>query len=179
MLNLRNGKWLINCSYNANKTRTCNHLDALSTYLNLQSTTYEKILILGDFNVGIEEQHIKAFCDNYNLTSLIKQPTCYKNPNNLTCIDLILYNTLRSFQSTCVIGTGLSDFHLMTVTAMKKSFRKFHSRLINYRSHKNFSNEAFRECLLEKLSKEIFENNDEGLRRFCDINLQVLNQHAP
>ena len=156
----------------------CNHLDALSTYLDLHSTTYEKILILGDFNVGIEEQHIKAFCDNCNLTSLIKQATCHKNPNNPTCIDLILSNTPRSFQSTCVIETGLSDFHLMTLTVMKKSFRKFHPRLINYRSYKNFSNEAFRECLLEKLSKEIFENNDEGLQMFCDINLQVLNQHA-
>ena len=178
-LNLRNEKWLINCSYNPNKSMIGNHLDALSTYLDLHSTTYEKILILGDFNVGIEEQHMKTFCDNYNLTSLIKQPTCYKNPNNPTCIDLILSNTPRSFQSTCVIETGLPDFHLMTLTVMKKSFRKFHPRLINYRSYKNFSNKAFRECLLEKLSKEIFENNDEGLQRFCDINLQVLNQHAP
>ena len=127
----------------------------------------------------IEDQHMKAFCDNNNLTSLIKQPTCYKNPNNPTCIDLILCNTCRSFQSTCVIETGLSDFHLMTLTVMKKSFRKFHPRLINYRSYKNFSNEAFRECLLQKLLKEIFENNDEGLQRFCDINLQVLNQLAP
>ena len=79
----------------------CNHLDALSTYLDLHSTTYEKNLILGDFNVGIEEQHMKAFCDNYNLTSLIKHPTCYKNPKILpTCIDLILSNTPRSFEST-------------------------------------------------------------------------------
>ena len=122
---------------------------------------------------------MKAFCDNYNLASLIKQPTCYKNPNNPTCIDLILSNTPRSFQSTCVIETGLSDFHLMTLAVMKKSIRKFHARLINYRSYKNFSNEAFRECLLENFQKEIFENNHEGLRRFCDINLQVLNQHAP
>ena len=30
-LNLRNEKWLINCSYNPNKTMTCNHLEALST----------------------------------------------------------------------------------------------------------------------------------------------------
>ena len=177
-LNLRNEKWLINCSYNPNKFMICNHLDALSTYLDLHSIC-EKILILGDFNVGIEEQHMKAFCDNYNLTSLIKQPICYKNPNNPTCIDLILSNTPRSFQSTCVIETGLSDFHLMTLTVMKKNFRKFHPRLINYRSYKNFSNETFRECLLKKLSKEVFENNNEGLLRFCDINLQVLNQHAP
>ena len=59
---------------------------------------------------------MKAFCDYYNLISLIKQPTCYKNPNNPTCIDLILSNTSRNFQSTCVIETGLSDFHLMTLT---------------------------------------------------------------
>ena len=162
-LNLRNEKWLINCSYNPNKTMICNHLDELSTYLDLHSTAYEKILILGDFNVGIVEQHMKAFCDNYKLTSLIKQPTCYKNPNNPTFIDLILSNTPRSFQSTCVIEAALSDFHLMTLTVMKKSFRKLHPRLTNYRSYKNFSNEAFRECLREKLSKEIFENNDDGL----------------
>ena len=122
---------------------------------------------------------MKAFCNNYNLTSLIKQPTCYKCPNNPTCVDLILSNTPRSFQNTCVIETGLSDFHLMTLTVMKKRFRKFHPRLINYRSHKDLLNEAFRECLLEKLSKEVFVNNDEELPRFGDINLQVVNQHAP
>ena len=42
-LNLRNEKWLISCSYNPNKTMICNHLDALSTYQDLHSTTYEKI----------------------------------------------------------------------------------------------------------------------------------------
>ena len=79
----------------------CNHLDASSTYLDLHSKTYEKILILGDFNVGIDEQHMKDLCDNYNLTSIIKHPTCYKNRNNPTYIDLFLSNTPRSFQSTC------------------------------------------------------------------------------
>ena len=122
---------------------------------------------------------MKAFCNNYYLTSLIKQRTCYKNPNNPTCIDLILSNTPRSFQSTCVIETGPSDFHLLALTIMKKSFRKLLPRLINYRPYKNVSNEAFRECLRQKLSKEVFVNNDEGLQQFCDINLQVLNQHAP
>ena len=58
---------------------------------------------------------------------------------------------------------------------MKKGFRKFHPRLINY---KNFSNEVFRKSLLGKLSKEVFINNEEVLKRFSDINLQVLNQNA-
>ena len=64
------------------------HLDALSKYLDLYSSTHEKIL-LGDFNVGIEEQKMKSFCENYNFTRLTKQPTCYKNPDSPTCIYLI------------------------------------------------------------------------------------------
>ena len=165
---------MINCLYNPNKTMICNHLDSLNTFLHLHFTTYEKVFISGDCNIGIEEQYTKAFCDNCNLTSLIKQPTCCKNPSNPTCIGLILSSTPRSFQITCVIETGLSDFHLMTLTFMKKSFR-FQPQLINYRSYKKFSNEAFRECSLEKLLKEVFVNNDEGLQMYCDINLQLLN----
>ena len=61
---------------------------------------------------------------------------------------------------------------------MKKSFRKFQSPIISYRSYNSFLNEAFRKCLLEKLSKEVFVNNDDRLQKFCDINLQVLHQHT-
>ena len=46
----------------------CNHLDALSTYLHLDSTTYEKALILGDCKVAIEEQHTKIFA----ITTILK-----------------------------------------------------------------------------------------------------------
>ena len=36
---------------------------------------------------------MKALCDNYNLTSLIKQLTCYTNSNNPTFTDMVLSNT--------------------------------------------------------------------------------------
>ena len=115
-----------------------NHLDALSKCLDLYSSKYEKVLILGALNTDIEEKHMKYFCVNYKLKSLIKQSTCYKNPDNPACIDLLLTNAPRSFQSTCVLETGLSDFHLMTLTVMRRSFRKLQPRIINYRSYKNF-----------------------------------------
>ena len=50
---------------------------------------------------------------------------------------------------------------------------------MNYRSYKHFSSEAYRESLLQELSKEIFVDNDEGLQRFCEININILNRHAP
>ena len=49
-----------------------------------------------------------------------KQPTCYKNPDNPTCTDLLLNNVSRSFQSTFILKAELSKFHLITLTAMTK-----------------------------------------------------------
>ena len=92
---------------------------------------------------------MKTFCDIYSLTGLIKQPTCYKNPSHPKCHDLILTNEPRSFQTTCVIETGLSDFHLMTLTVMRKSFKKLKPGVINYRPDKHL-NEIFRESLSQQ-----------------------------
>ena len=178
-LNLRNSKWLVNCSYNPDRNNISAHLVRLSKSLDVFSSNYNKLLLLGDFNVGVDENHMKYFCENYDLKSLIKQPTCYKNPDCPTCIDLMLTNVPRSFQSTCVIETGLSDFHLMTLTVLRKIFKKFQPKLIKYRSYKTFSNEAYRETLINNLSKENFINNDGDFQRFCDISLNALNKHAP
>ena len=120
-LNLRNNRWLLNCPYNPHKNNIGNQL---SDFLDSHSSAYEKVLILGYFNVEVDDQNMKTFCDSYSLTSLIKQPTCYKNPSHPKCIDLMLNNVPQSFQTTCVIETGLSDFHLMTITVMRKSFKK-------------------------------------------------------
>ena len=91
----------------------------------------------------------------------------------------MLTNVPRSFQSTCIVESGLSDFHMMTLTVMRKSFKKFQPKIINYRSYKHFRNEAFRETLLKNLSQENFVNNDNGFQRFCSISLNSLEKHAP
>ena len=81
-----------------------NHLVTLEKFLDLHSSKHEKVLILGDFNVGVNKKRMQLFCETYNLKNLIKQTTsCYKNPNSPTCIGLILTNVPRIFQSACVI----------------------------------------------------------------------------
>ena len=74
-------------------------------------------------------------------------------------------NVPSMFQSTCVLQTGLSGFDLMTLTVMRKAFKKMHPRVINYRSYRGFSNETFRVSLINNLSKEVFVNNDDGLEK--------------
>ena len=156
-----------------------NHLATLSNFLDLHSSKYKKMLILGDFNIEIDEPHMKSFCETYNLTNLIKQPTCYKNPDNPTCIDLILTNNSRTFQSTCVIETGLSDFHLVTLTIMRKTFKEKRPRIINYRLFEHFSNEEFRKSSIDNLSNQIYVNSGDGFNRFCKISIDTLNSFAP
>ena len=108
---LHKKKRLINCSYNPHKNNIKYHLETISRTLDTFSTKYENVLLLGDF-----DEAMKNFCSSYCLNSLIKQPTCFKNPENPSCIDLILTNKTRSFQSACVVETGLSDFHRMTIS---------------------------------------------------------------
>ena len=63
------------------------------------------------------------FCELNELSSLIDKPTCYKNFDKTKCIDLILTNKPSYFQNSNVFQTGLSDFHLLTVTEFKMVFQ--------------------------------------------------------
>ena len=131
--NLQKKKWLLCCSYNPNKNAIKSDLEILHKGLALYSSKYENLIVLGGFNVGVNNSDITVFCDRYDL----KCPTCYKNPENPSCIDLILTNNPKCFQSSCVLETGVSDFHRMTITVMKTTFKKFQLRIIHYMELKN------------------------------------------
>ena len=124
-ISLHKKKWLLNCPYNPHKNKICDHLDVITKKLDAYYGKYGNVVFLGDFNAGTEGISIKSFCRSYNLTSLMKQPTCLKNPEKPSCIDLILTNKPKSFQSTCVIETGLSDFY-KTCLSLKCTFKNFH-----------------------------------------------------
>ena len=139
--------------------------------------TYEHILILGDFNSPVSEIEMKGFCELYDLQNLIKEPTCYKNVNNPSSIDVMLTNRNMSFQNTMVIETGLSDHHKMTVTVLKTYFQKKDPIIINYRCYKHLNEFEFRNDLVELL--ESFENKIMDYDDFNEIFLIVLDKYAP
>ena len=103
--NLQKKKWLLRCSCNPNNNAIKNHLEILHKGLALYSPKYENFIVLGDFDVGMDNSDMTVFCDTYDLKFLIKEPTCYKNPENPSCIDLILTNNPKCFQSSCVAET--------------------------------------------------------------------------
>ena len=128
---------------------------------------------MGDFNASVSEKCLEEFCNLNGLTSLIKKPTCFKNPDKPTCIDLILTNQPSCFQHNKVFETGLSDFHLLTVTEFKMSFQKLQPKVINYRNHKSFDNEKFRLDIFK------INLNTTGLEGFMKTVSRIFNKHAP
>ena len=114
-IKIRKKKWLLCCSYNTHKNNISNHLHHLSKSLDVYLKHYN-LLILGDLNSELK--------DFLMLTSLNKESTCFKNPNNPSCIDLFYTNRSRYFQNTSSIETGISDFHKLVVTVLKMFYKK-------------------------------------------------------
>ena len=58
------------------------------------------------------------FCDIFDFSSVIEEPTCFKNPGK----DVTLTNVWHSFQNIFVIAMGLLDFHKMTANVKEMIF---------------------------------------------------------
>ena len=140
-INLKKRKWLLISSYNPHKDMIQNHLKSIGGQLDDLCLKYEHFILIGDFNSEMCEDAMKMFCSIYNLKNLVKEPTCFKNVDNHSCIDLILTNKPLYFQKTTVIETGISDFHKLTVTTMKSNFQKQEPIIFNYRNYKRFNND--------------------------------------
>ena len=117
-IHLGSNKWLLFTGYNPHRETISHFLKNVGNPLDKYLSTYDNLLLIGDFNSEINDSEMTSFCETYNLKNLIKEPTCYKNPLNPSSIDVILTNKFRSFQDSRAIETGLSDFHKMTITTL-------------------------------------------------------------
>ena len=88
----------------------------------------------------------------------------------------MLPNKNRSFQTSCAIETGLSDFHKMAVSILKYYFAKAELKVIFYGDYKNFSNESFRSIITNK-NRNLQDHN--VLDSFLDICKYALDKTVP
>ena len=88
--------------YNPNKNLISNHLQCLNRIIDEFSKNYDNVIFLGDLSACIIDNAMTSFCSLNDLTCLIDQTTCYKNPDKPTCIDLILTNRPNYFQKICL-----------------------------------------------------------------------------
>ena len=167
-------KWLFLGCYKPPNFKDLEFTDIVAKLIDSYSQNYENVLIIGDLNMVTENTHLNNLLQLYNLTPLIKEPTCYQsqNPN---CIDHILTNKKNLFKLSKTFETGLSDHHKLISTLMKSGIVKGPPKKKVYRSYKNFNAVHFESDLKPKI--EILEGStyDEFEKEF----INVLDKHAP
>ena len=155
-LNFRKCKWLLSGTYHPQSQSDeyfSNNLDkALDTY-----SRYDKVLLVGDFNTEISEQRIESFLFMHEPCNLVKEKTCFKNMQNLSCIDLLLTNNVYAFQQTIAICTGLSDCHELALTVLKTAAPRSQPKEITYRDCKQFDSSKFKKELKKKVTIKIID----------------------
>ena len=71
----------------------------LNHYTNVLS--YENIIIFGDLNFDMlcaeKSQILNDICDIFNLSQLVKGPTCFKKVCNPSLVDVIITNKKNVF----------------------------------------------------------------------------------
>ena len=87
-------------------------------------------------------------CQTYNLERIVNKPTCFKSPENPSCMNLVLNNKEYRFLKAKSVETGLSDFHKMVVSIFKTSFKKQKRKIVKYRDYKRFNKEKLYHIVL-------------------------------
>ena len=107
-LNSRRENWLVVSVYKPPTQNATSFLNCLPQIINFYSITYEKQVIIGDFNVTPDNRSMRVFEDLCNLINLVKTTTRFKGTES--CIDLLLTNQKYSFENTNCGSFGTSQF---------------------------------------------------------------------
>ena len=132
---------------------------------------------MGDFNVDVKEVSLHLFYNQYKLRSLNKDPACYKNIDNPSSIDLLLTNSAKSFESSCTIETGFSDFHKLVVTVLNEKHERMPPKITQYRDYKKFDYAIFNNNLRKQTENLNFSELDFATIR--KIFMEIFDKFAP
>ena len=144
-------KWLFLGIYKPPSQNDIEFLRRISLILDYYLPTCVNFVVIGDFNLPVENSHLEAIIQAYDLSSLIKKPTCYQS-HTPSCIDLILTNRKHLFQLSNTFETGLSDHHKLICTILKSGGFKGEPIEKIYRSYKTFDVDQFQDVLKIKLA---------------------------
>ena len=171
-INLRKQKFLLFGSYRSPRQEAEYFLKLVNFALDTYRQTYDRFILIGDFNLNETDPLMSEFLHNNDSKNLVKENTCFKNPNNPSCIDLFITNSSVSFQNTTTLASGLSDGHKMILTVLKTTFPKAKRKEIIYRYYKNYDLNIFKNDLRKNIESV------DNYKVFETEFINVLNNHA-
>ena len=98
-------------------------------------------MLIGDFNLTIENKHLEELLSLFNIKKLISSPTCFQSINP-TCIDLILTNQEDLFSNSNTCEVGISDHQHLVSTIVNKKIWKGSTKTLFYRDYKKFNKQG-------------------------------------
>ena len=100
------------------------YFSRVSNCLDAFSPTFDRFLLVGNCNADYSKETLFNFLQMHNAANIVKDKTCFKSWNNLSCTGLFITKWSWCFQNTTVFSTGLSDFYKIAVAVLKASFSK-------------------------------------------------------
>ena len=171
---ISNKKWLLLGIYNPPSQNEALFVEQIKLALNTYSATYKNLILLGDFNMTTENSKLQDLMHAFFLEKFIKEPTCFKSTAPTT-IDLIVTNQKSLFMKSSAYESGLSDFHKLITTILRKSITKRNPGNILYRDYKIFDQKKFEDEL--RSQSESIKTVDYS--QFHEIFLETLDAIAP
>ena len=121
-INLRKCKWLLFAMYHPPSQCDKYFFHYLRRSLDIYSASYDKFVLIGDFNSEESEDTLAHFLNYHNASNLVRDKICFKSLSNPICIDLIITNKPGCFQNTIAASIGLSGCHKFVTTILKSIF---------------------------------------------------------
>ena len=137
-LSIKSLKWLCIGLYKPSSQNGKYFLDNLLLALTKMSSEYENVMLIGNFNLTVENKNLEVFMNTSDLECLIKKPTCFQS-DGPSCIDLISTNKKEFFKNSNVLEVGISDHHCLIVTALRSQLVKGKAKTKLHRDY-NLSN---------------------------------------
>ena len=146
-------------------------------------------MFIGDLNYDMlvpnKSSPLQNVCDIFDLTDLVKSPTCYTKNSNPSLNDVILTNMTNNCMNVTNFNCGISDVHDLIALQMKGSIIQRKNELKSYRNFKHFSEQEFLEELqgmnFNKISKhedldEAYSNFENSIIKKIWINMPLLKE---
>ena len=170
-INIRKRKRLMIGAYKHPSQNDSLFSENLSNNLSIYLGDYDNILLLGYFNMTLENTNLQHFTDFFNLGNLIHRATCFKGLPG--CVDLII--TSRKPKKYLCDSNWDVSFHKLIAVSLQSQVLKALPKRKFYRNYKNVDEDNFNEDLKLKLdSSEVL-----GYSLFENTFIDVLNSHAP
>ena len=151
-------------------------LDTFSKVLSKLACQYDNIMLIGDFNLTVNNKSFGVFMKTFILETLISKPTCFQSRNQ-TCIDLTRKNQRGLFKNSNVLKVGVSNHHNFITTALRTQLVEGNAKMKMYRDYKAFNMDSFSKDLEGTLKSHINITYDYSC--FQEVFLKLLNKHAP